>query len=471
MQVVRQLRVAPYDEVRGTGALRYIQLTAVSSSLHQNSAQLIPAEDDEHAQVQLSQALWSAGSSAGLGQGRGVLKSRQPRTPAAPATKVLSAAKAAPGANALSAPQPAPLLHSVWVHCNSSKTNNVMSVSGGWQLMHGQKDVWQPFGGTPINVAPSSFVQANFGAFQSALAAIRSHVPQGSRVTELHAGVGAIGLSLMSPGVPPLGSDQQGSPLCSRLQCVEINPSAAEPFYKSRRRLLDSLRDSSPAQASHSGPGQTSPSGQATLSGPGQASPSGQATPGPGQASPLGEGQASPSSPSVAGCTPRAGSPHQAIPDISYVVAAAGSDPDKFLADTDVVIVDPPRKGLEDSLLKSLCKPGGLPHTLIYLSCGFKALQRDSDTLTGRKPGQAETPQGKSSQKGSDADTLIGRKSDQGEAGQGRNSQTGSDGASNPMSNAGGGENLGPWRLVETTAFLFFPGTDSIETLAVFKRC
>ena len=47
-----------------------------------------------------------------------------------------------------------------------------------------------------VHLAVGSFVQANYGAFQSALASIRQHVPPGSRVVELHAGVGAIGLSL-----------------------------------------------------------------------------------------------------------------------------------------------------------------------------------------------------------------------------------------------------------------------------------
>ena len=45
-------------------------------------------------------------------------------------------------------------------------------------------------------------MQANYGAFQSDLASIRRHVPPGSRVVELHAGVGAIGLSLFGPVAP-----------------------------------------------------------------------------------------------------------------------------------------------------------------------------------------------------------------------------------------------------------------------------
>lgn len=78
----------------------------------------------------------------------------------------------------------------------------------------------------------------------------------------------------------------------------------------------------------------------------------------------------------------------------------------------DVVVVDPPRKGLEPELLQALASGKGSTQRLIYLSCGFKALMRDADSL------------------------LAG----------------------------------GKWRLVDATAFLFFPGTDAIETLAVFDR-
>ena len=120
----------------------------------------------------------------------------------------------------------------------------------------------------------------------------------------------------------------------------------------------------------------------------------------------------------------------------SFSVASAGSDVADFLADVDVVCVDPPRKGLDPALLQALCcQPAGSTplhpetrhatangsnnaiaecdaHTLIYLSCGYKALERDCKALLGSRQ----------------------------------------------------------WRLVHCEAFAFFPGTDSLETLAVFQR-
>lgn len=49
----------------------------------------------------------------------------------------------------------------------------------------------------------------------------------------------------------------------------------------------------------------------------------------------------------------------------------------------DVLIVDPPRKGLEPEVLQSLCdRKQSLTNSvkrLIYVSCGFEALKRDAD--------------------------------------------------------------------------------------------
>jgi tRNA/tmRNA/rRNA uracil-C5-methylase (TrmA/RlmC/RlmD family) len=121
---------------------------------------------------------------------------------------------------------------------------------------------------------------------------------------------------------------------------------------------------------------------------------------------------------------------------LTFRVAAAGSAPDEFLTGTDVVVVDPPRKGLESALLDALCRPPDMdnpappsrapdvgdaaeavaqsqrPCSLIYLSCGFPALERDCAALL----------------------------------------------------------QSGHWELRHCVAFLFFPGTDSLETLAVFCR-
>ena len=102
----------------------------------------------------------------------------------------------------------------------------------------------------------------------------------------------------------------------------------------------------------------------------------------------------------------------------------------------DVIIVDPPRKGLEQEVLDELCKeinpnqdyvesanmlttPDHLANWandakyLIYVSCGFEALARDAERLL--------------------------------------------------TSNAG-------WRLESATGYILFPGSDHVETLCCFRR-
>lgn len=57
-----------------------------------------------------------------------------------------------------------------------------------------------------------------------------------------------------------------------------------------------------------------------------------------------------------------------------------------LVSGADVVIVDPPRKGLEPALLEALCADA--PARLIYLSCGLPALLREAQELarTGLLP-------------------------------------------------------------------------------------
>ena len=54
------------------------------------------------------------------------------------------------------------------------------------------------------------------------------------------------------------------------------------------------------------------------------------------------------------------------------------------LADCDVVLVDPPRKGLCADVRAALDRPGRRPRRLVYVSCGFDALQRDLTALETR---------------------------------------------------------------------------------------
>jgi 23S rRNA (uracil1939-C5)-methyltransferase len=94
---------------------------------------------------------------------------------------------------------------------------------------------------------------------------------------------------------------------------------------------------------------------------------------------------------------------------ISFVGGSAADHADLINMKTDIVIVDPPRKGLDEPLLKQLCD--ATIKRLIYVSCGWKSFQRDCKKL---------------------------------------------------LENG--------WQLKKATSFLFFPGSDHLEVLAVFDK-
>ncbi len=87
----------------------------------------------------------------------------------------------------------------------------------------------------------------------------------------------------------------------------------------------------------------------------------------------------------------------------------------------DIVIVDPPRKGLDDAVIAALLKSPG-PQRLIYVSCGFNAFKRDANQLLG-----LSIP----------ATSLV----------------------TSPI-----------WRLTHAEGHVLFPGANHLETLAVFDR-
>lgn len=92
------------------------------------------------------------------------------------------------------------------------------------------------------------------------------------------------------------------------------------------------------------------------------------------------------------------------------VLRDARSDLDRV----NLVVVDPPRKGLDSEVLKALGNGHQFPHlhSLVYVSCGFEAFCRDYDALV----------------------------------------------------------ESGEWRLDHAEGHLLFPGSDAIETLAFFTR-
>jgi tRNA/tmRNA/rRNA uracil-C5-methylase (TrmA/RlmC/RlmD family) len=299
------------------------------------------------------------------------------------------------------------ILHGVWVNFNDSSTNEIVSAdSKNWRHAHGPAYQWSRHGDARVCYAPGSFLQANTEAYNALLSAVRRHVPAGSAVSELYAGAGAIGLSLAA-------SETSGDSFS--LRCVEIVEAARETFDLSARETFG-----------------TGPEADARLA------------------------------------------------NVAFRVAAAADAAAEAVRGADAVVVDPPRKGLDARTLAALAGPDGahdgegvsdepneVPNkppdlstdprrgkqgaagsgrkkrnkrnrrakkrllasedvsfvpatppppdrlrTLIYVSCGFASFERDCDALIASKQ----------------------------------------------------------WALRRAEGFNFFPGSDALETLAVFER-
>jgi hypothetical protein len=120
-------------------------------------------------------------------------------------------------------------------------------------------------------------------------------------------------------------------------------------------------------------------------------------------------------------------------------------------------------QGLEPSLLAALADASwpreqhtsSAPRRLLYLSCGWMALKRDTAALLGLAP----APFAASGKDTSESRRRTTRQNKELQPSQHRQQQQQWVQLRAPR-----------WRLVSATAFLFFPGTDSIETLAVFEE-
>lgn len=249
-------------------------------------------------------------------------------------------------------------LHSIWVNFNTSRTNTIL----GSEYLHiwGDEEAWTTVGDTSIAFSPGSFLQANPEAMAAAIESIRRYIPtstsdangKGIHIVDLYAGVGTLGLAVAKQ----LLNNDKGED-SSWIRFVEIVPWAQQPFELSSARLI-SERGSSSVSKAHS-------------------------------------------------------------MKMEYHVSSAGTDPQQWLHDATVVLCDPPRKGLDKKLLDVLCDESSSNSSsvsplqrIVYLSCGYDALERDCRKLVGSKQ----------------------------------------------------------WMIQHVEAFLFFPGTEHIETLVVLDR-
>ncbi len=242
---------------------------------------------------------------------------------------------------------------------------------------------------------PLAFRQGNMDGFDIVAVDVAKTVPGGSRVCELYAGVGLLGLTALTYHA------SRGDPL-TWVRCSDENPANPRCFERTVNSLPSAVTGKLGPNSKERDKEELTLAEMAKLMQSGRRDPFGAKR-----------------------------------EKTSYVVASAK----KALYDgqalgAGVLIVDPPRKGLEPEVLDELCKPFNAKQdfvetkdllimeenrvnwtndvkTLIYVSCGFEALARDCERLL--------------------------------------------------RSNGG-------WMLESATGYVLFPGSDHVETLAVFQR-
>jgi tRNA/tmRNA/rRNA uracil-C5-methylase (TrmA/RlmC/RlmD family) len=91
-----------------------------------------------------------------------------------------------------------PRLHSLWWNGNTGTTNAILGSS--WHRWTGPKTTCETIAGARVFYPPGAFGQANPGLADRMVALVHGWVPDGARVLEMHAGVGAMGLGLAARG-------------------------------------------------------------------------------------------------------------------------------------------------------------------------------------------------------------------------------------------------------------------------------
>lgn len=183
-------------------------------------------------------------------------------------------------------------LHSLWFNAQCDRTNAILGTQ--FVRCHGPESVVERFGGAAVHYPPGAFGQNNLEIGGRIVDHVRDLVPDGSRVTEYYAGVGAIGLSMLP-----------------RLRSIRMN----EVSPASLQGLQLGLADLGPDERAKV----------------------------------------------------------EVVPGLAGEACAA-------VADAEVVIADPPRKGLDRELVDRLSSDP--PQRFIYVSCGLESFLADTQRLT-----------------------------------------------------------------------------------------
>jgi tRNA/tmRNA/rRNA uracil-C5-methylase (TrmA/RlmC/RlmD family) len=185
-------------------------------------------------------------------------------------------------------------LHSLWFNANCERSNAILGHE--FQNWCGPPSVMERFGRAAVHYPPGAFGQSNLEIAQAIIDYIRQQIPEGARVAEFYAGVGAIGLSLLERA--------------GRIHMNEISPHSLHGLAL--------------------GIGELDPVDRAKVS----------------------------------------------------VIPGAAGEACLTAAGADVVIADPPRKGLDAGLIQYLCEQP--PECILYVSCGLESFLKDAEQLIAR---------------------------------------------------------------------------------------
>lgn len=86
-------------------------------------------------------------------------------------------------------------LHSLWFNANVERSNTILGPE--FHRWCGPASVVEHFGGAAVHYPPGAFGQNNLDIAQRMIEHVHGQIPQGARVAEFYAGVGAIGLSVL----------------------------------------------------------------------------------------------------------------------------------------------------------------------------------------------------------------------------------------------------------------------------------
>ena len=145
-QKISALGIAPYDEIRQTGILRYAQFFV---SRETGKIQLVLVAREKKSALELADALSKSS-----------------------------------------------MWHSIWINIHKGADNKIFG--NEWVLYMGEPFLVQNMGRARVSFHPAAFAQANLVLFDRILEKLDQWVPKSSRLIEIYAGVGGISLHLKS---------------------------------------------------------------------------------------------------------------------------------------------------------------------------------------------------------------------------------------------------------------------------------